>query len=251
MLLEVCVGSIDDALVAERGGADRLELCGALELGGLTPSLALIEQVTAATALPVMVMIRPRAAGFCYSDGDFRVMLRDAELALGAGAKGIVFGVLDEQSGLDDAKIKRLVEVAGPNETVFHRAFDFVRDPLRSLDRLIDLGVNRILTTGGEATAMEGVESLARLAKHAAGRIEIMPAGGVSAENIAELLRSSGCHQFHTGAAISAIDPSLSRANASSLSDLPRLSAGEFRMVAEKRVSELKKAAGQIGTKRP
>ena len=242
VLLEVCVGSVTDARAAEAGGAGRIELCGALELGGLTPSLGLIEQAVAAVDLPVMAMIRPRAGGFCYSEAEFHCMMRDAELAMKAGAQGMVFGVLNENSCVDAARTKQLVDAAGSGESVFHRAFDFVSNPLESLDTLIELGINRVLTTGGAATAAEGIESLSHLAKHAAGRIQIMPGGNVSVENIAKLVAAINCKQVHTGSVVSSVDLSLTREATASLCDLPRLKNGEFRTVDKTRVSKLKAA---------
>ena len=240
--LEVCVGSLSDAHAAAAGGADRIELCGALELGGLTPSLGLVEQVVAAVDLPVMVMIRPRAGGFCYSEDEFRCMLRDAEIALAAGAQGIVFGVLDKNSDIDADRTKQLVDIAGSGESVFHRAFDFVSNPVRSLDTLIELGVNRVLTTGGEATAVEGIESLSVLVKHAAGRIQIMPGGNVTEENIAKIVTGTNCKQIHSGSVISNVDLSLTSEATASLCDLRRLKNGEFRTVDKNKVAKLKAA---------
>lgn len=243
VLLEICVGSVSDACAAEAGGADRVELCGSLELGGLTPSLGLVEQVVAAIELPVMVMIRPRAGGFCYSESDFLCMLRDAELALAAGAQGIVFGALDQDSCVDSEKVRHLVDVAGSRDAVFHRAFDFASNQLVSLETLIDLKLTRLLTTGGKTTAVKGIESLTLLRKHAAGRIDIMPGGGVSEANVAQIITETRCTQVHSGATVSNLDLSLTQEASASLCDLQRLSSGEFRAVDGNSVGRIKAAA--------
>ncbi|MCA9241947.1 MAG: copper homeostasis protein CutC [Planctomycetales bacterium] len=238
-MLEVCVGSLADAQAAAKAGADRLELCSALELGGLTPSLALVEQVLGEVDLPVFVMARPRGGGFCYSSDETRCMRRDAELALAAGASGIVFGFLNASGEVDAVRTGELVRLAGAQATVFHRAFDFVPNRSVALDELIDQGVKRVLTTGGATTAMDGADSLRRLIIQAKGRIEILPGGGVTAANIADIVALSGCNQIHAGASKGAIDDTLSAYSASSLCDLDRLSAGERRVVDKRLVAEL------------
>src|SRR4051794_21066209 len=138
LLLEIAVASVEDALAAQGGGADRLELNAALALGGLTPSLGALLEVKAAVALPVLVMIRPRPGGFAYSDADFKVMQRDADLALQHGADGIVFGILTAEGHVDADRCRRLVRQTGARAAVFHRAFDVTPDPLAALEQLID-----------------------------------------------------------------------------------------------------------------
>jgi copper homeostasis protein len=246
-LLEVCVGSLDDALAAKRGGAHRLELCGALELGGLTPSIGLVEQVVAQAGLPVVVMVRPRAGGFAYSPREFDTMLRDAERVLAAGAAGIVTGVLDDQSRVDERRMAQLVGLAGNRESVMHRAFDFVADPLAALDTLIACGVSRVLTSGQAPTAVEGAAVIGQLIERAAGRIEILPGGGVSAANVVQLVRGTDCRQVHIGATRAAADPSLDRNGARALCDLPRLSEGTYRQVDEALVRSVATPLTQFG----
>lgn len=238
-MLEVCIGSLGDAKTAVNAGAQRLEICGALELGGLTPSLGLVEQVIAAVDVPAVVMIRPRGGGFCYSDLEFRCMLRDAELALEAGARGIVFGCLTETGTIAVSKVTELVAVAGNNDTVFHRAFDFVPDLPAALHGLINIGVKRVLTSGGATTAIEGAQVLKLLIEQAKGHIELLPGGGVTASHVEDLIRITGCDQVHAGAATSAIDVSVAPKETASLYDLERLSAGEQRVVDFRAVAEL------------
>jgi copper homeostasis protein len=180
-----------------------------LEVGGLTPSVALIESVLESVPVPVVAMIRPRPGGFHYSDDEFRTALRDAEWALKLGASGIVFGFLDANGAIDAARCRELVALAGKRDTVFHRAFDFVPDPLAVADQIVELGVKRLLTSGQRATAIEGAELIRRLVEHTAGKLEILPGGGIRPENIAQLCQRTGCNQVHLGAASVAQDDSL------------------------------------------
>jgi copper homeostasis protein len=239
VLLEVCVGSLADARAAADAGAGRLELCSALELGGLTPSLALVEQVVGEVDLPVVVMLRPRCGGFCYSDDEARGMLRDAELALAAGASGLAFGFLETSGLIDVPRTNKLVELAGGKQTVFHRAFDFVPNLAAALDVLIDLGVTRVLTTGGATSAIEGAESLRQLIDRAMDRIEILPGGGISAVHVVQLVAASGCKQIHVGAATSDDDKSIAADEAARFCDLPRLSTGQQRVVDGRTVADI------------
>ncbi len=201
ILLEICCGSAEDAVEAARGGADRVELCSALFLGGLTPSLGSLELPRQQAFRPsVVAMVRPRAAGFCYSELDFDVMERDARLFLEHGADGIVFGILREDATIDLERCRHLRDLAGGRETVFHRAFDVVPDPMRALDELIDLGFTRVLTSGQQPSAPQGAELIRRLVDHSRGRIQILPGAGIRSNNVAKLLAETGCTQVHTTA---------------------------------------------------
>lgn len=242
ILLEVCVGTLADAQAAQAAGADRLELCGALELGGLTPSMGLVEQVLGEVDLPSMVMLRPRAGGFCYSQQEFDCLQLDAERALAAGAAGIVFGLLSPDARVDQSRVRRLVSIAAEQQTVFHRAFDFVADKPAALEQLIDLGVTRVLTSGGPPTAVAGAESLRQLIVAANGRIEILPAGGIQAADLAHLAAETGCQQVHVGAATGRFDASIPQEASASLCDLPRLTAGAHRAVDEAKLKALRRA---------
>jgi len=207
--VEVCVGSMADVAVAAAGGADRVELCGGLELGGLTPSAGLVDTVLEASSIPVIAMLRPRAGGFCYDGSEFAAMLRDARRLLDLGARGVAFGVLDRQGRIDAARSREVVELAAPLPAVFHRAFDFTSDRHAALDLLIEIGCTRVLTSGSQPTAHAGVAELSELIRRAAGRIEIMPGGGVTAENVASIVRETGCRQMHIGASAPCDDGSL------------------------------------------
>ena len=198
-LLEIAVGTPDEARRAAKGGADRLELSSGLELGGLTPSLGLFRAVRACVEIPVYVLLRPRAGGFHYLPGELAAIRADAELFLAEGADGIVLGILDESDTIDGARCRELVELA-EGKAVFHRAFDFLADPLGALDALVALGFERVLTSGSPSTAQADAKQLAALVLYAAGRIEVLPAGGIRPGNVADLVRASGCTQVHSSA---------------------------------------------------
>lgn len=208
ILLEVIATSPDDCVAAQAGGADRIELCSAMPLGGLTPSLGLLVETRSATRLPVMAMIRPRPGGFAYSDSDFRVMLRDADLALTHGADGIVFGCLLRDGKVDINRVRAFVQLAGRKETVFHRAFDVTPDPYAALDALMELGVTRVLSSGQKPAALEGAANLAGFRSHVNGRLQVLPGGGITVENVREVVRLTGVDQVHASLSGSRRDPS-------------------------------------------
>jgi copper homeostasis protein len=195
--LEICIASVEDAQAAEAGGADRLELNSALDLGGLTPSLGCLDEVRRAVRLPIMVMIRPRSGGFAYRAAEFKVLQRDLDLALEHGADGIVVGVLNADGSIDLPRCRELVGRTGDREVVFHRAFDVIPDPFVALEQLIDLGFTRVMTSGQEASAHAGRQCIAGLIQRAAGRIQVLPAGGINRLTVAEVIATTGCDQVH------------------------------------------------------
>ena len=197
IILEICTASAEDCLVAEQGGAERVELNCALMLGGLTPSLGCLREALAAVRIPVIAMIRPRAGGFCYSPTEFKVMQRDLELALESGAAGIAFGILNPDGTLDHERCRQVISKCAGRQAVFHRAFDVVPEPLATLDQLVDLGVTRVMTSGQEASAYNGAARIAEFIRHAAGRIEILPAGGINRFTVADVVSRTGCDQVH------------------------------------------------------
>ncbi len=199
-IIEICCGSADDVFAAAAGGADRAELNSALPLGGLTPSLAEFRLAKKA-GIPLMVMIRPREGGFCYTEGDFAVMLEDARIFAAEGAEGLVFGVLKPDGSIDYERCRALCEAAGSAQKVFHRAFDVVPDWREAMDTLISLGFERILTSGQAASAALGADTLRDMVDYAAGRIEILPGGGIRPHNATGLLAATGCTQLHSSAA--------------------------------------------------
>jgi copper homeostasis protein len=197
ILLEIAIATAEDAVAAQSGGADRLELNAALVLGGLTPSLGVLVEIKRTVSLPVLAMIRPRPSGFCYSEADFRVMRSDIDLSLAHGADGLVFGVLTEDGGVDVPRCRQLIRQVGDKPIVFHRAFDVTPDPFAALEQLIDLGVRRILTSGQETSAYNGAARIAELIRRAAGRIEILPATGIQRFTVADVVARTGCTQVH------------------------------------------------------
>lgn len=196
-LLEICCESVQSALLAQQGGAGRVELCCDLMQGGLTPSAGQIEQAKAQLQIPVMVLIRPRKADFLYSELEFEQMLADIRHARRLGADGIVSGVLLANGQIDRERLRRLVAESSPLPFTFHRAFDMCADPLAAIDELAKAGVQRILTSGQRPTAQEGLDNLRRYAEHAAGRLSIMACGELLPENLEPVLAIPGITEVH------------------------------------------------------
>jgi copper homeostasis protein len=234
ILIETAITSLDDAVAAHLGGADRLELSGVLEVGGVTPSLGTLGLIKKKVPLPVIVMLRPRAGGFVYSDAEFRTMLCDAELFLGHGADGLAFGFLNQARTIDVQRSRALVERTGSKEAVFHRAFDLTTDPFAALDRLIEMKVTRVLTSGQERSALAGAELIHRLIVHAAGRIEILPGGGITPQNVGELVVRTGATQIHGTFSVARLD----RAEP--------VCGDEFRVTSAEWVASTRDALGQV-----
>jgi copper homeostasis protein len=201
VILEVCVDSLPGALAAVEGGADRLELCAALEVGGVTPSRGLLEEVRARVELPVVVLVRPRAGDFVYGAVELSAMLRDVESAREAGAAGVATGALRAGGSIDRGAVEELVAASRPLPVCFHRAFDLCAAVDRALEVLVELDVERVLTSGAAPSAPEGAATLARLVTSAAGRLSVMAGGGVRAENAAELVARSGVREVHASCA--------------------------------------------------
>jgi copper homeostasis protein len=197
MILEVCIDSVETALAASRGGAQRVELCADLLEGGVTPSAGLIATVRKQIKLDMFIIIRLRGGDFCYTDSEFAVMEAEIEHAGALGVDGVVLGVLGEDCRVDVARTRRLVELAAPLPVTFHRAFDHAPDLESALEDVIATGARRVLTSGGAADAAAGAETIARLVRQARGRISVMPGGGVRLANITALA-ATGATEFHT-----------------------------------------------------
>lgn len=197
ILVEACVDSVASSIAAERGGARRLELCDALFDGGTTPSAGMIAACKAQVSIPVFVMIRPRGGGFVYSDEERDVMRRDVAVARELGADGIVIGGLLPDFSIDLALVRSLLDEASGLPVTFHRAFDFTPDPAKSLESLAGAGVQRILTSGGAPTAVEGATALRELVTRAGSRVVVMAGGGVREENVRDLVSVSGVREVH------------------------------------------------------
>jgi copper homeostasis protein len=202
VLLEACVDSVESALAAQTGGAGRVELCADLLEGGITPSDGTVALACREPRIPVNVLIRPRGGDFCYSDVEFAVMAHDIQRARELGAAGVVIGLLDSDGTVDVPRTRDLIGLARPLSVTFHRAFDMARDPFEALETLVELGVDRILTSGQEASALEGLDLLADLVLRAGDRVIIMPGGGISERNIGKIL--AGCHPREVHASLRA-----------------------------------------------
>ena len=199
-IIEVCCGSYDDALASYRGGAKRIELNSALYLGGLTPSLASLILTKKNTDLKVITMVRPRAAGFCYRDEEFETMKLDVTLMLENGADGVAFGCLTSDSEIDVKQTKEIVDIIKSfnKEVVFHRAFDCARDVDKAMNTLIELGVDRVLTSGLKPKAMDGIEMIKYLQDKYGDRIEILAGSGMNASNAKGMMDRTGISQVHS-----------------------------------------------------
>ena len=199
-LLEVCCGSYYDCLMAQKGGAKRVELNNALYLGGLTPSLATLCLVKQNTNLEVICMVRPRGAGFCYNDIEFETMLYDAKILLDHSADGIAFGCLNDDFTINETQTKIMVDLIKSynKQAIFHRAFDCVNDPIKSVETLIELKVNRILTSGLKSHAIDGIELLKELNYKFNKNIEFVIASGVNKDNALHLIEYTKINQIHS-----------------------------------------------------
>jgi copper homeostasis protein len=197
IVLEMCVDSVESAIAAQQGGANRVELCDNLLEGGTTPSAGTIALARHHLEIDLNVIIRPRGGDFYYSDIEFEVMKYDVEQARRLGAKGVVIGLLNPDGTVDAARTAALVELARPMSVTFHRAFDMSRDPYQALEMLIELGVDRILTSGQENSVLEGLDLITELVQQAGDRIIIMPGGGITERNIKKILAQSGAREIH------------------------------------------------------
>jgi copper homeostasis protein len=198
-LLEISVEALESALAAERGGADRIELCADLSLGGVTPGTDLMRTTRAQVRIPIFSMVRPRAGDFVYSTAEFAEMKRSVVGAKEAGMDGVVLGVLTKQHRVDVERTRELTELARPSPVTYHRGFDEITDLHQALEDIIQSGAKRILTSGGAKSALEGAATLAKLIEAAGERIAIVPGAGISSINIAEVARRTRAREFHSG----------------------------------------------------
>jgi copper homeostasis protein len=198
-LIEISVETLEAALAAERGGADRVELCGDLSVGGVTPGAALLRAVRVQVRIPIFSMVRPRAGDFVYSGTEFSEMRRSIADAKESGMDGVVLGVLTKDHRVDVERTRELVEFAKPLPVTYHRAFDEAADLRPALEDVMQSGAKRILTSGGAKSALEGAAVLAELIEAAEERIVIVPGAGISALNIEEVAQQTGAREFHSG----------------------------------------------------
>eukprot|EP00050_Salpingoeca_kvevrii_P017046 m.61198 g.61198 ORF g.61198 m.61198 type:complete len:369 (+) comp7328_c0_seq1:391-1497(+) len=205
-VMEICIDSVESARAAETAGAARVELCSALSEGGLTPSLGMVRAVLSATSLPVFLMLRPRGGDFCYTDDEFQVMKHDlaafraAASSRDSSSLGFVVGMLLPDGSVDKPRLAELLALCGDHPTTFHRAFDMASSWRQALADVIDLGFSRILTSGQDANCLEGAPVLAAMIQEAAGRITIVPGGGITESNIERIITQTGACEFHCSA---------------------------------------------------
>ncbi len=244
LTVEVCVDSIESAIAAERGGAHRVELCSDLLEGGITPSAGLIATGRKKISIGLYAMIRPRAGDFYYSADEFAVMQRDVLMAKQLGADGVVFGILGIDAKIDIPRTRQLVDLARPLKSTFHRAFDMSADLQRSLEDVIATGADRILTSGGKETALEGTVILRSLVEAATDRVIIMACGGIHAENVRALVEKTGVREVHAGLRTPLSSPMRHRNDNISLGIVD---GGEYQrfVVQESTVEHLVRAASQ------
>lgn len=197
MKLEICIDSAASAVAAQRGGADRVELCAGLIEGGTTPSAGTIKAVRRAASLGVMVIIRPRGGDFLYSEWEMESMLEDIHTAKSLGADGVVVGCLKADGTIDTDKSRVLIQAARPLPVTFHRAYDLCRDPLQALEQVIELGAARLLTSGQEASVLEGADLIRTLREKAGSRLIVMPGGGITPRNVAKIVQLTGASEIH------------------------------------------------------
>ena len=197
--LEIAAGSLASALAAQEGGADRVELCGSLAEGGITPSYGTLAMVRERVRIPVYVLIRPRGGDFLYDDAEFETMYRDVETCVRVGVDGVVIGALSAD-GHVDPRCRELVRIAGKLGATFHRAIDASADLSRSLEDSIGLGCERVLTSGGCANALAGAQVIANLVDQSRDRIVIMAGAGIRSANLIDIATRTNAHEFHGSA---------------------------------------------------
>lgn len=200
MIFEICVDSVAGVRAAKAAGAGRVELCADLLEGGITPSRGMIRQARTIEGVGLHVIIRPRGGDFLFDDDEFAAMRSDIETAKAEGADGVVIGLLSATGAIDIARTRELIALARPLSLTFHRAFDMTPDPFRSLETLIELGVDRVLTSGQEASVLEGLPLIVELIERAGDRIVIMPGGGITARNVDRILAAARPREIHFAA---------------------------------------------------
>ncbi|MBB2911467.1 copper homeostasis protein [Streptosporangium becharense] len=209
---EICIDSTAGAVAAEKAGAHRVELCSALFDGGLTPTLGAVEATLAAvSSIRVHAIIRPRGGDFIYDEYEIAAMERDVAAVRDAGVQGVVIGALTPAGEVDVAVAERLIGAAEGLSVTFHRAFDMTADPFAALDTLIALGVDRVLTSGQDTTALEGAPLIASLIERAGDRVIVMPGGGITPRNARRVVEATGASELHFAALVDAPSPAVHR----------------------------------------
>lgn len=245
-ILEVCVDSVESALAAVKGGADRLELCGNLIIGGTTPEEALYEKIRELTGARIHVLVRPRFGDFLYTDYEFEILCRGVARFRALGAGGVVAGCLLPDGSLDMARMKQLMELAGGMDVTLHRAFDMCREPYVALEQAKALGIRTILTSGQREKSLEGRELIAGLVQESGGKVDIMAGGGVDAEAIRELFPATGATSYHLSGKV-AQDSGMAYRRPEVSMGLPGLGEYQILRTSEQKVREAKRALQALG----
>lgn len=239
MKLEICVDSYESILNAKNGGADRLELCSALELDGLTPTVGLVDIAVATTDIELFAMLRPRAGNFFYSELEFENIKQDILVLKQRKIDGFVFGALKSDGSLDLEMIEEVVKLAFPKKVALHRAFDYSSNGEDDIDKLIDMGIVRILTSGKKSKAIDGIDLISDLQARYGDRIEIMAGSGVNAKNIPEIYQKTGISNFHLSARIPSKDKMVFRSGLSLGTDQINIASFDLVKDAHKAISKL------------
>lgn len=238
--LEVCVDTAEGAIAAEQGGATRIELCGNLIIGGTSPSASLLQIVKEKVNIPIHAMIRPRFGDFCYTDLEFEEMKRQVISMKENKADGIVVGILKPDGSLDQDRMQTLIDLAKPMDVVLHRAFDVCKDPFEALEMAKELGITTILTSGQKQTALEGTDLLKKLVEKADGQIDIMPGGGINADNIEKIIEKTNAKSYHMSGRSQKESPMIYRKEGVSMG-LPILSEYVVFETDKKKINKAKK----------
>lgn len=236
-ILETCIDSVESALAAARGGANRLEMCGNLIIGGTTPSPKLFEEVRRCCDIKIHVLIRPRFGDFCYTDHEFAIIKEEVRMFRDLGSDGVVIGILKPDGSLNLAQMEELMAERGDMSVTLHRAFDVCRDPFETLEQAKSLGINTILTSGQANTCLAGKELLAELVKRAKGEIDILVGSGVDAAAIRELCPVTGARSFHMSGKVT-LDSAMDYRKEGVNMGLPSLSEFEIWRTSEEKIRE-------------
>jgi len=240
MLLEVCANSLESCIFAEKGGAQRVELCSNIPEGGTTPSYAEISLARKHLSIDLHVMIRPRGGDFLYSSLELEIIKQDIIAAKNLGADGVVFGILTREGKIDKTSCRQLLELAYPLRTTFHRAFDMVSDPFASLEDIISMGFDNLLTSGLQAKAYEGIHLLKQLIEKANERIIIMPGSGINEYNIKEIAITTKAKAFHVSVRKKTESRMIFRNHTIRMGGIAGISEYEYSITDEDRVKKIK-----------
>ena len=239
-LLECATDSVESALAAAKGGADRLELCANLIIGGTTPTLALYDEVRSHSDIPLFILIRPRFGDFLYTDYEANVICREIEMFQKAGAEGVVIGSLNKDGSLNTEHMKRFMDSAKDMSITLHRAFDMSADPLATLMQAKELGVNTILTSGQAPSSLEGIDLYEKLIEKANGEISILAGGGIKASTIEKLLKQTSLTAFHMSGKI-VVESGMEFRNPAVSMGLPGISEYNIWLTDENNVREARR----------